>query len=275
MRAFASKTSSRSTPPPSTPNPSAATHTLGSTASKTTTATRVRSRDQLDHQQHAANLRQQVLDEVMVPGRFKAFFKPEKQVDIAGEPVIRTAKSRSSPKKVSAAAAARSGTTAWPPVVEDAAKGATGELDVDNSLKTSSPSTGRSGRQSVGWRALEEVYAREVLPHPYVNKTYLDIVQVKLLDDRKTYQYWYRPIPSGSVTADDIAHAVSQHAPALRAMLARHAYPHAPGSKRLSFQFVRQSDRIASMDQLWKQLEDEASSENKLQQRQEDGKEQK
>ncbi|KAF9972264.1 hypothetical protein BGZ73_004649 [Actinomortierella ambigua] len=98
-------------------------------------------------------------------------------------------KSRS-PRKLPAAA--RSGIARSPAAEEE-----------ENTTLASSAaaSTGRSGRQSVGWRALDEVYARETLPHPYFNKSYLDIVQVKLLDDRKTYQYWYRPIPSGSVTA--------------------------------------------------------------------------
>ncbi|KAG0244034.1 hypothetical protein BGW41_000462 [Actinomortierella wolfii] len=230
-----------------------------------------------------SELRRKIMDEYMIPGRYKSFFKPDKRTKVKmEEPLIRTAKSRST-RKVPAKTAAttnfvHAGDTVTNVGRDASEKEITTTLSTDgessHQSSTSSSSSTRQGRQTVGWRALEEMYAHEVLPHPYIGKAYLDIVQVKLLDDGKTYQFWYRPIPTDSVSSDDIANEVTRHAPALRAMLARHAYHHAPGAKRLSFQFVRQSDRIASMDQLWKQLEEDlVLSENKLHNSQEHQKE--
>ncbi|KAG0085947.1 hypothetical protein BGZ93_000363 [Podila epicladia] len=78
---------------------------------------------------------------------------------------------------------------------------------------------------------------------------------IKLLDDRKTFQIWYRPKPNDLVSSHQIAEALSRHAHALKAMLARHARQ--TTSSRLVFQFVRQSDRQAEMDSIWRKLEAE------------------
>ncbi|KAF9294321.1 hypothetical protein BGZ74_011338 [Mortierella antarctica] len=78
---------------------------------------------------------------------------------------------------------------------------------------------------------------------------------IKLLEDRKTFQLWYRPKPNDLVTSDQIAEALSKHVHALKAMLARHARQ--TTSSRLVFQFVRQSDRQAEMDSIWRKLEAE------------------
>ncbi|KAF9932936.1 hypothetical protein FBU30_006922 [Linnemannia zychae] len=120
-----------------------------------------------------------------------------------------------------------------------------------------SMSSKQHGFEYAGWRALEQAYARDVLPHPYFHQDYLDIVEIKLLPDRKTFQLWYRPKPSDRVTADEIAEAVTKHGAAFKAMLARHAPRSSSPSSRLVFQLVRQSDRQADMPDLWRKLEEQ------------------
>lgn len=58
------------------------------------------------------------------------------------------------------------------------------EASSSSSLPSSdtSSSTGVSrpkGFDNVAWRALEQMYAREVLPHPYLHRDYLEITEVK------------------------------------------------------------------------------------------------
>ena len=59
----------------------------------------------------------------------------------------------------------------------------------------------KTGFENVASRALEQAYARDVLPHPYFHRDYVEITEIKLLQDRKTFQLWYRPKPAGRVTA--------------------------------------------------------------------------
>jgi hypothetical protein len=55
-----------------------------------------------------------------------------------------------------------------------------GDGEVGASRPLVSTRTRRSGFDNVGWRALEETYARDVLPHPYFHQDYLDITEVTL-----------------------------------------------------------------------------------------------
>lgn len=66
---------------------------------------------------------------------------------------------------------------------------------------TRGASSKKTGFENVASRALEQAYARDVLPHPYFHRDYFEITEVKLLQDRKTFQLWYRPKPTGRVTA--------------------------------------------------------------------------
>ncbi|KAG0068764.1 glutamine--fructose-6-phosphate transaminase (isomerizing), partial [Podila epicladia] len=194
-------------------------------------------------------LRKTVMEEVAIPGKYQMYFKPDKRATRKLEGNAKIERTRST-KKV-AAAKWRNDRHAE-------------EEEKDSSTFSSSPSsldpsTGVSSRpkgfDNVAWRALEQVYAREVLPHPYLHRDYLDITEIKLLDDRKTFQIWYRPKPNDLVSSHQIAEALSRHAHALKAMLARHARQ--TTSSRLVFQFVRQSDRQAEMDSIWRKLEAE------------------
>ncbi|KAF9325489.1 hypothetical protein BG006_011033, partial [Podila minutissima] len=188
-------------------------------------------------------LRKIVMEEVAIPGKYQMYFKPDKRATRKLEGDAKVERTRSA-KKVAAAK--------WRKDRRDEEEE---EEEKDSSTSSSSPSsldpsTGASSRpkgfDNVAWRALEQVYAREVLPHPYLHRDYLDITEIKLLEDRKTFQLWYHPKPNDLVTSDQIAEALSKHVHALKAMLARHARQ--TTSSRLVFQFVRQSDRQAEMD---------------------------
>lgn len=105
-----------------------------------------------------------------------------------------------SPKKVSAAKWSQHDSN-----LEGLVLGGEPSLDIDKQESTieggSRPSsvssrTSRRGFDNVGWRALGETYARDVLPHPYFHKDYLDITEVKLnLTLKRVLYYLLRLVP--------------------------------------------------------------------------------
>ncbi|KAG0248431.1 hypothetical protein BG011_000089 [Mortierella polycephala] len=181
------------------------------------------------------------MEEVAIPGKYQMYFKPDKRAVRKSERSITMGRSRS-PKKIAA--------TKWNPT-QDRQDAPDQQLELQDGSK---PRT--RGFDNVASRALEQIYARDVLPHPYFNRDYLDFTEIKLLPDRKTFQLWYRPKPNDRVTADQIAGVVVKHATAFKAMLARHSR-HSTSS-RLVFQLTRQSDRQYEMEGIWKELEHEA-----------------
>ncbi|KAF8948840.1 hypothetical protein BGZ46_005282, partial [Entomortierella lignicola] len=197
-------------------------------------------------------LRKTVIEEVAIPGKYRTYFKPDKRAIRKAEESMHTDRARP-PKKVAAAK--------WKNM-EEANNNKT-EIDSEESEHSSNsrPQSRERGFENVGWRALEHIYARDVLPHPLLHRDYLQITEIKLLPDRKTFQLWYTPKPDDKVSSDQIAEAVAQHAGAFKAMLAR--YARSSTSSRLTFQLVRQSDQRASMADIWKRLEDELHQENK------------
>lgn len=201
------------------------------------------------------------MDEVAIPGRYQQYFRPDKRSTHKAEGSLLSMDRSRSPKKVSAAKWSQHNSN-----LEGLVLDGESSLDLDGQEVTgergSRPSsvssrTSRRGFDNVGWRALEETYARDVLPHPYFHQDYLDITEIKLLPDRKTFQLWYRPKPDDSVSADEIAEVITKHGYAFKAMLARHAPRSSSASSRLVFQLVRQSDRQADMPDLWRKLEEQ------------------
>lgn len=96
-----------------------------------------------------------------------------------------------SPKKVSAAkwshhdssldGAVIDGESNYPDNIVGHVNAAGGDSGGEGSRPVESTRTSRRGFDNVGWRALEETYARDVLPHPYFHQDYLDITEVTLL----------------------------------------------------------------------------------------------
>ncbi|KAF9345984.1 hypothetical protein BGX26_002539 [Mortierella sp. AD094] len=169
-------------------------------------------------------LRRTVMDEVAIPGKYRTYFKPDKRTIRKAEGSMHTNRLRS-PKKVTAAK--------W--------RNSQEFNDTDLRSGESEESNSRShirerGFENVAWRALEQIYARDVLPHPLLHRDYL------------------------KVTEDQIAEAVGQHAAAFRTMLAR--YARSSTSSKLVFQLMRQSDQQASMADIWKRLEKEVDLES-------------
>ncbi|GJJ68170.1 hypothetical protein EMPS_00516 [Entomortierella parvispora] len=197
-------------------------------------------------------LRKTILEEVAIPGKYRIFFNPDKRTLRKSENKLGVDRSRS-PKKIAA--------TKWRNAQEEYQDindlATTAEESTEQSAITGAKSRGslskKTGFENVASRALEQVYARDVLPHPYFHRDYFEVTEIKLLQDRKTFQLWYRPKPTGRVTADEITDAVSTHAAAFKAMLARHA--RTSTSSRLIFQLKRQSDLQADMNNLWTALE--------------------
>ncbi|KAG0034264.1 hypothetical protein BGZ81_005611 [Podila clonocystis] len=226
---------------------------IGSTSEKSRPISRSRDSPSRTHRGpiSTGTLRKTVMEEVAIPGKYQMYFKPDKRATRKLEGDVKVERTRTT-KKVAAAK--------WHKDRHDEDR-EEGFSSPSSSISYSSPSLsiGASSRpkgfDNVAWRALEQVYAREVLPHPYLHRDYLDITEIKLLPDRKTFQLWYRPKPNDLVSSDQIAEALSKHVHALKAMLARHARQ--TTSSRLVFQFVRQSDRQAEMDSIWRRLEAE------------------
>ncbi|KAG0000777.1 hypothetical protein BGZ80_006307 [Entomortierella chlamydospora] len=189
-------------------------------------------------------LRRNVMDEVAIPGKYRTYFKPDKRTVRKEEESMHMSRLRS-PKKVTAAK--------W----KNSQESSDTDLYSGESEEPNSTHIRKRGFENVAWRALEQIYARDVLPHPLLHRDYL---KIKLLPDRKTFQLWYTPIPDDKVSSDQIAEAVAQHAAAFRAMLARHA--RSSTSSRLVFQLVRKSDQRASMADIWKRLEKEVDLES-------------
>ncbi|KAK3840558.1 MAG: hypothetical protein JOS17DRAFT_770062 [Linnemannia elongata] len=214
--------------------------------SPTSSSTSISGRYRKDGSAGVSDLRKTVMDEVAIPGRYQQYFRPDKRSTRKAEGSVLSMDRSRSPKKVSAAKWSQHDSN-----LEGLVLGGEPSLDIDKQESTieggSRPSsvssrTSRRGFDNVGWRALGETYARDVLPHPYFHKDYLDITEIKLLPDRKTFQLWYRPKPDDRVSA---------------AMLARHAPRSSSASSRLVFQLVRQSDRQADMSDLWRKLEEQ------------------
>ncbi|KAF9429156.1 hypothetical protein BGZ76_001730 [Entomortierella beljakovae] len=180
------------------------------------------------------SIRKSVMSEVAIPGKYQIYFKPNKRSNRKSEGI--TPKKSQLPKKMAAAK--------WRGVQDsmDGEPKESEETDQDNNNHDSKPQLkGKQGFENVAWRALEYIYARDVLPHPFFHKDYLEIVEEKIVE------------------------AVAQHAAAFKAMLARHARPST--SSRLTFQLVRQSDHRASMDDIWKRLESEIALEDESEQK--------
>ncbi|KAG9327808.1 hypothetical protein KVV02_000254 [Mortierella alpina] len=194
-------------------------------------------------------LRKAVMDEVAIPGKYQIYFKPDKRATRKAEGADIVDRKRS-PKKIAAAK--------WNRSSDREESGTDDHSELRDFADTISPVPSQTspGFDNVARRALEQVMAREVLPHPYFNQDYLDITEIKLLPDRKTFQLWYRPRANETVSADQICNVVLKHAAAFKAMLARHA--RSSSSSKLTFQLVRQSDRQANMTEIWKKLEEEA-----------------
>ncbi|KAG9065257.1 hypothetical protein KI688_002580 [Linnemannia hyalina] len=201
------------------------------------------------------------MGEVAIPGRYQQYFRPDKRSTRKAEGSVLSMDRSRSPKKVSAAKWSQHDSN-----LEGFVLDGESSLDIDGQDVTGeveprpssvSSRTSRRGFDNVGWRALEETFARDVLPHPYFHQDYLDITEIKLLPDRKTFQLWYRPKPDDRVSADEIAEVIMKHGHAFKAMLARHAPRSSSASSRLVFQLVRQSDRQADMSDLWRKLEEQ------------------
>ncbi|KAF9181183.1 hypothetical protein BGZ51_001954 [Haplosporangium sp. Z 767] len=163
-------------------------------------------------------LRNAVMEEVAIPGKYQMYFKPDKRAVRKAEGSITMERSRPS-KKIAAAK--------WNSTQDRQDAPDQQQLELQEGSR---PRT--RGFDNVATRALEQIYAREVLPHPYFHRDYLDF------------------------TEDQIAGAVVKHATAFKAMLARHSR-HSTSS-RLVFQLTRQSDRQYGMAGIWKELEHEA-----------------
>ncbi|CAO3565554.1 unnamed protein product [Mortierella alpina] len=194
-------------------------------------------------------IRKVVMDEVAIPGKYQIYFKPDKRTTRKAEGADTVDRKRSH-KKIAAAKWNRNG--------DGEKSGADNRLELQDVADATSPTPSQKtpGFDNVARRALEQAMAREVLPHPFYQQDYLDITEIKLLPDRKTFQLWYRPKASETVSADQIADAVAKHAATFKAMLARHA--RSSSSSKLTFHLVRQSDRQANMTEIWKKLEEEA-----------------
>ncbi|KAG0338877.1 hypothetical protein BG004_007046 [Podila humilis] len=208
-----------------------------------------------------STLRRTVMDEVAIPGKYQIYFKPDKRATRKQEGGLKVERTRA-PKKVAAARSNRTPDEGHANLEQDDVSGGStthGENYTDDTGSIRTTNSTAKGFDNVAWRALEYIYAREVLPHPLLHRDYLEITEIKVLPDRKTFQLWYRPKPDIEVTSDQIVEALSKHGHALKAMLARHARQ--TSSSRLSFQFVRQSDRQAMMDTIWRKLEAEAEKE--------------
>ncbi|KAF9914300.1 hypothetical protein BX616_008584 [Lobosporangium transversale] len=191
-----------------------------------------------------------VVQEVAIPGKYQMYFKPDKRATRKAEGDIQVGRSRS-PKKINAAK--------WKNAL-DLTQDMPGAQQPSNDSNSKNPQKTR-GFENVGWRALEQVYACDALPHPLFHRDHLEITKIKLLPDRKTFQLWYRPKADNRVSADDIAEAVAQYSGTFTAMLARRA--RTSGSSRLTFHLVRQSDLVASLDEAWAKIEQEIAEQEK------------
>ncbi|KAF8945727.1 hypothetical protein BGZ47_002122 [Haplosporangium gracile] len=132
-----------------------------------------------------SDLRKTVLDEVAIPGRYQQYFRPDKRTTRKAEESVFSMERSRSPKKVSAAKWSQHDNT-----LEGLVQDGESDENIDGYESTteggsrppSSPVSSRISRRgfgNVGWRALEEAYARDVLPHPYFHQDYLDITEVK------------------------------------------------------------------------------------------------
>ncbi|KAF9139487.1 hypothetical protein BGX30_007897 [Mortierella sp. GBA39] len=181
------------------------------------------------------------MGEVAIPGRHQQYFRPDKRSTRKAEGSVLSMDRSRSPKKVSAAKWSQHDSNLEGIVLDGDIDGQDVAGEVESRPSSVSSRTSRRGFDNVGWRALEETFARDI----------------KLLPDRKTFQLWYRPKPDDRVSADEIAEVITKHGHAFKAMLARHAPRTSSASSRLVFQLVRQSDRQADMSDLWRKLEEQ------------------
>ncbi|KAG0285568.1 glutamine--fructose-6-phosphate transaminase (isomerizing), partial [Dissophora globulifera] len=144
-------------------------------------------------------LRRTVMEEVAIPGKYHIYFKPDKRAARKADDRETIGRPKS-PKKVNAAK--------WKNTEEHPSshQGGSGDSSGQELLEPDSGAVGppkmvrARGFENVAWRALEQTYAQDVLPHPYFHRNYLDIVEIKLLPDRRTFQLWYRLKADGRVT---------------------------------------------------------------------------
>ncbi|KAF9927296.1 hypothetical protein BGZ65_006858 [Modicella reniformis] len=117
-------------------------------------------------------LRREVMDEVAIPGKYQMYFKPDKRALRKAESASATMPlDRSRPsKKVIAAKWKDSQTTD----LEDDTP-----ADIATDLQQQSKASSKRGFENVAWRALEQVYARNVIPHPYLHRDYLEILDTE------------------------------------------------------------------------------------------------
>ncbi|KAF9277713.1 hypothetical protein BGZ68_009058, partial [Mortierella alpina] len=108
------------------------------------------------------------MDEVAIPGKYQILFKPDKRATRKAEGAGTVDRKRS-PKKIAAAK--------WNRDLDESG------ADDDSGLQGSADAAGPTpfqrspGFDNVARRALEQVMAREVLPHPYFQQDYLDITE--------------------------------------------------------------------------------------------------
>ncbi|KAI1296088.1 hypothetical protein EDD11_007586 [Mortierella claussenii] len=229
-----------------------ATHTLSSTRDRRPKSRPLgggRGREETLDPSMNNSLRRTVMDEVAIPGRYQTYFKPDKRAIRKAEEESRQVNRSRSPKKQTAAKWHNNSN-------RDDREGQGGGMNnVDENLQHQGqqPKPKKSGFENVAWRALEQIYAHDVMPHPLMSRTYMEVVKINLLPDRRTFQLWYRPRPDDKASEEQIVEAVGKHSRMFKAMLARHAS--SSTSSRLVFQLVRQSDLQASMEDLWTKLE--------------------
>ncbi|KAF9092996.1 hypothetical protein BGX27_001691, partial [Mortierella sp. AM989] len=106
------------------------------------------------------------MDEVAIPGKYQTYFKPDKRSIRKAEGSVYTTRSRS-PKKVMAAK--------WRNSQESSEETELRSGEAEDS--SPEPQVKERGFENVAWRALEQIYARDVLPHPLLHRDYLKIAE--------------------------------------------------------------------------------------------------
>ncbi|KAF9403991.1 hypothetical protein BGZ94_004427, partial [Podila epigama] len=134
-----------------------------------------------DSRKEIEMLRKTVMDEVAIPGRFQKYFKPDKRTTRKLEGDVKVERKRGT-KKLAAAKTYEDGRK---PVFdkdhdESTELSSTGSEALFSTVSEDiSPATTSrpGGFENVAWRALEQMYARDVMPHPLLQQRYLDITE--------------------------------------------------------------------------------------------------